>query len=112
MSPKTPLPALHDVKAEQEIGDGVREDTGRETAGAPGDPIEESPGDERGGTVGGCMLQAKTGGHHEKGEPRECANGHGLEILTDEITQQKSAPEYFLQKRDDHREPNRITIVA
>src|SRR5256714_6868337 len=51
------------------------------------------------------MRKAKSQRHNDEREPGESAEGHRRKFFRDQIAEQKSAPENFLDARNDKHEP-------
>ena len=104
MSPETPLPGAHDVDAQKEIRDCVRQNAGTQAAGTDGDPVIERTGEEGGGVIRRLMLQGEEHRDESERAPGESPEGNRLKILPNKIAEQKPAPEDFFHKRDHDRD--------
>ena len=100
--PKPPLAGLHDPEAEEEVGEGVGQDTRREAFGPIRDAIVERAGNEGGDPVRSVMGETEPDRDDRKRKPREGSDWDGVEFFTDQITLQEPAPEDFLHQRNDN----------
>ena len=102
--PKAPLAGGHDVNAQPEIGDRVRENASRETTCANRDEVVGDPAKKGGGPVRRLMHQHEGERHNKKRTPLKGSNPHVVEILLNQKSHQKSSPEKFFQNRNnDHQ---------
>ena len=90
--PEAPLARPHDPKAQDEIGDGVRKDTGSQAFRAIGDEIIERAGKQRRDEIGNGMSERKHHCHDAKRQPRKCSERYFEKAFVDQITKQKPSP--------------------
>src|SRR5712691_9334356 len=83
------------------MGDQAR----RQASRAIGHNVVKRSGDQRSGPIGPRMRKAKGQRHNDEREPGESAKRHHGKFFRDQIPQQKSAPENFLNTWNDKNEP-------
>src|ERR1700731_180960 len=104
-SPKSPLPGLHNPKAQKAIGHRVGDDAGSQAAGLISDEIIKGAADYRRDPVRPRMGKPKGEGDDGEGEPGESSDRERREPFVDQIAQKKSAPEDFFNQRDNDNQP-------
>ncbi len=98
ISPKTPLPGLHNPEAEKPICERVRKHARCEAACPICDRVVKRAGEKCGGPVRPRVTQRKSNGDDDERKPAELPKRHALEPFVNDKTQQKRAPEYFLNE--------------
>ena len=106
-SPKTPLFCAHDPEPQEEIGDGVSQNTRGETLRSIGHSIIKNASNQRCNPIRPGMGEPKRERNHRERQPGESSQRYALKIFPDHEAKQKSAPKNLFYEWDDNREPQK-----
>src|SRR5436190_9803467 len=82
-------------------------DAGGQAAGPIGDEIVERAADQRRDPIGPGMGEAESDGDGDEREPRKGSDRDAGKSFVDQITEEKTAPKHFFDKRNDDHQPEK-----
>src|ERR1017187_3758544 len=105
--PESPLLGLHNPKSEKQICNGMGQNARRQAFRSIRHQIVESAGQQCRYPISFRMRKREEQCYSSERKPRKASKRDTLEILGDQITKQKSAPENLFDQWDYHHKPQK-----